>query len=53
MNWKVLDSDSLRRLAKDRFGEALRIDQLTDEEIAEEMEAYDRCKEAHETQSAD
>jgi hypothetical protein len=53
MNWKALDSEDLRRLAKDRFGEALRIDELTDKEIAEEMEAYDRCKEAHETKSAD
>lgn len=36
MNWKAIDSQTPRNLAKDRFGEALKIDELTDEEIAEE-----------------
>jgi hypothetical protein len=32
------------QLARDRFGEALRVADLTDEDIAEEMEVYDQLK---------
>jgi hypothetical protein len=46
MNWKAIDSQTLRNLAKDRFGEALKIDDLTDKEIAEEMDAYDQMSRA-------
>lgn len=47
MNWKAIDSQTLRNLAKDRFGEALKINDLTNEEIAEEMDAYEMCHEHH------
>jgi len=46
MNWKAIDSQALRNLAKDRCGEALKIDDLTDEEIAEEIDAYDQISRA-------
>ena len=42
MNWKAVNSSLLREMAKMRFGDALKIDELSDEEIIEEMEAYDR-----------
>jgi len=44
MNWKAIAPQTRRNLARDRFGEALRIHDLTDEEIAEEMAVYDQLK---------
>jgi len=39
MNWKAIDSQALRNLAKDRFGEARKREDITDEERG----TYDRC----------
>ena len=42
MNYKALNRQELEGLAKARFGEVLRYRKLKDEEIIEELEAYDR-----------
>ena len=42
MNYKALNRQELEGLARARFGEILRYRKLKDEEIIEELEAYDR-----------
>ena len=42
MNYKALNRQELEGLARARFGEVLRYRKLKDEEIIEELEAYDR-----------
>ena len=42
MNYKALNRQELEGLARARFGEVLRYRKLKDEEIVEELEAYDR-----------
>ena len=44
--WRAQPSAVLRANARDRFGEVLKIDELTDEQIANEMAAYDRLMRA-------
>jgi hypothetical protein len=41
-NWRALDSETLRKIARSRLGAALKVDEMSDEAIIEEMEAYDR-----------
>jgi len=41
MNYKALDEQDVRRLARDRFGDVLRKD-ISFDSLCEEMEFYDR-----------
>ncbi len=44
MNYKALTSEDLRKCAKSVFGDILRINEITDDEIIEELQAADRFR---------
>ena len=45
MNYANLSREDLERIARDRFGDVLNIVKLSNEEIDEELRAYDRFAE--------
>lgn len=45
MNYQALDRGELMNVAKARYGDVLRVDIMSDDEIREELREYDRIAE--------